>query len=85
MKTAVVHARIEPAVKKTAEMILQRLGLSPTEAIRMFYTQIMLRNGLPFTVDLPNEKTQQALRDSRNGHNLECFESVDDLVSSWDE
>ncbi len=84
MKTAVVHARIEPAVKKTAEMILQRLGLSPTEAIRMFYTQIMLRNGLPFTVDLPNEKTQQALRDSRNGHNLECFESVDDLVSSWD-
>jgi DNA-damage-inducible protein J len=84
MKTAVVHTRIEPAVKKTAEMILQRLGLSPTEAIRMFYTQIMLRNGLPFTVDLPNEKTQQALRDSRNGHNLECFESVDDLVSSWD-
>jgi len=44
MKTAAVHSRIQPEIKEQAEGILQRLGLSPTEAIRMFYTQIA-RNG----------------------------------------
>jgi DNA-damage-inducible protein J len=84
MKTAVVHTRLEPEMKEKAELILHRLGLSPTEAIRMFYTQIALWNGLPFQVDLPNEDTRQALRDSRAGKNLERFETVDDLISSWD-
>jgi len=84
MKTAAIHSRIEPEVKAKAESILQRLGVSPTEAIRMFYTQITLRNGLPFSVDIPNETTENALNDSRAGKNLEYVDNVDDLMSSWD-
>jgi DNA-damage-inducible protein J len=84
MKTAAVHSRIEPEVKAQAESILHRLGVSPTEAIRMFYTQITLRNGLPFSVDIPNEETEKALTDSRAGRNLECFDTVDDLMKSWE-
>ena len=42
MKTAIVHARIEPGMKRTAEGVLKKLGVSPTEAIRMFYRQITL-------------------------------------------
>ncbi len=56
MKTAAVHTRIEPEIKEKAENILHRLGVSPTEAIRMFYTQIALRNGLPF--ELVIEETE---------------------------
>ncbi len=78
-----IRSRIEPEIKEKAENILHRLGVSPTEAIRMFYTQIALRNGLPFAVEIPNEETEQALRDSRSGRNLERFDSVDDLVKSW--
>jgi DNA-damage-inducible protein J len=83
MKTAAIHSRIDPETKARAEMILHRLGMSPTEAIRMFYTQITLRNGLPFTVEIPNEETEKALDDSRSCHNLERFESVDALIESW--
>lgn len=83
MKTAAVHSRIEPEIKEKAESILHRLGVSPTEAIRMFYTQIALRNGLPFSIDLPNEETEEALNESRNGRNLERFENADELVESW--
>jgi len=85
MKTSAVHSRIEPEIKEKAESILHRLGVSPTEAIRMFYTQITLRNGLPFAVEIPNEETVEALTDSRTGRNLEAFDSVDDLVKSWQE
>lgn len=84
MKTAAVHSRIEPEIKEKAESILNKLGLSPTEAIRMFYTQINLRNGLPFDVVLPNGETEKALLDSRNGKNLESFSSTDDLFKSWE-
>lgn len=84
MKTAAVHSRIQPEIKQKAEDILHRLGVSPTEAIRMFYTQIALRNGLPFDVSIPNDVTVKALEDSRSGRNLERFESVDKLFESWD-
>jgi DNA-damage-inducible protein J len=83
MKTAAVHSRIQPEIKEQAEGILKRLGLSPTEAIRMFYTQIALRNGLPFDVSIPNTATIKALEDSRNGRNLEEFGSTKELFESW--
>jgi len=84
MKTAAVHSRISPEIKERAENILLRLGLSPTEAIRMFYTQITLRNGLPFAVEIPNATTRAALEDSRRSRNLKKHNSVDDLFDSWD-
>ncbi len=83
MKTAAVHSRIQPEIKEQAEGILQRLGLSPTEAIRMFYTQIALRNGLPFDVSIPNDETIKALEDSRSGRNLQRFDSTEKLFESW--
>ena len=83
VKNAAVHSRIQPEIKEQAERILQRLGLSPTEAIRMFYTQITLRNGLPFDVAIPNDETIKALEDSKNGRNLEQFDSTEELFESW--
>lgn len=85
MKTAAVHSRIEPETKKMAEGILRKLGLSPTEAIRLFYTQITLRNGLPFNISIPNEETVQALDDSRKNRNLTTYATTDQLFASWNE
>lgn len=82
-KSAIIHARIEPSTKSVAERILHRLGLSPTEAIRMFYRQIELRRGLPFSVEIPNELTRATLEKSRLGVDLEEFDSVEDLAKSW--
>jgi len=49
----------------------------------MFYTQITLRNGLPFDVSIPNDKTIKALEDSRSGRDLERFNSTEELFESW--
>ena len=84
MKTAVIHARIEPATKRSAEGVLQRLGLSPTEAIRMFYRQITLRGGLPFAVVIPNEQTATALEKSRRGEDVETFANLEQMFKSWE-
>lgn len=51
--TSAVYARIDTNLKDNAEEILAKLGISPSSAIQMLYSQIVLQNGLPFDVRLP--------------------------------
>ena len=51
--SANLYARIEPDLKAQAESILTALGIPASNAITMFYKQIILQNGLPFEVKLP--------------------------------
>jgi DNA-damage-inducible protein J len=55
MKDAVVRARVEPRLKEEAETVFERLGISTTEAIRIFLTQVKMRRGLPFAVEIPED------------------------------
>lgn len=52
-KSANLYARIEPDVKEQAERILAALGVPASNAINMFYKQIILHKGIPFDVKLP--------------------------------
>ena len=52
-KSANLYARIEPEVKEQAESILSALGIPASNAINMFYKQIILNRGLPFEVKIP--------------------------------
>ena len=54
-KTSNLYARIEPEVKEQAEGILSALGIPVSNAINMFYKQIILHRGIPFDVKLPIE------------------------------
>lgn len=55
-KSANLYARIEPDLKEQAETILSALGISASNAITMFYRQVVLQRGLPFEVRLPAEQ-----------------------------
>ena len=55
-KSANLYARIEPDVKEQAESILSALGIPASNAINMFYKQIILNRGLPFEVKIPAER-----------------------------
>ena len=54
-KTANLYARIEPDVKAHAESILSALGIPVSNAINMFYKQIILHRGIPFDLNLPEQ------------------------------
>lgn len=84
MKTSVIHARINPDTKDKAEAVLRRLGITPTEAIRIFYAQISLQNGLPFDVKIPNDLTVDTLAKSYRGEDIEEFDSLDEIFESWE-
>ena len=53
--TSAVYARIDTTLKENAEGILSRLGISPSAAIQMLYSQIVLTKGMPFELRLPAE------------------------------
>lgn len=55
-KTANLYARIEPDVKEQAERILTALGIPVSNAINMFYKQIILQRGIPFEMKLPQAR-----------------------------
>ena len=69
MKDSIVTARVQPDLKADAERVFEKLGINTTEAIRMFLSQVRLRGGLPFSVEvsgsrdllIPDKMRQSAL------------------------
>ena len=56
MKTASVNVRIQENIKEEAEKILSQIGLSRAVAIDLFYRQIIMNNGIPFSLTVPNQQ-----------------------------
>lgn len=54
--TSPLYARIDADLKENAEGILAKLGISPSSAIQMLYSQIVLTKGIPFDLRLPAAK-----------------------------
>ena len=69
-KTEQINARIDPNTKAAAEAVFSKIGMSAAEAIRLFYRQVELHQGLPFELKIPNQETQNAMRDLDEGRNL---------------
>lgn len=82
-KTANIRVRVDPDLKKEVESIFSGLGLSPEEAINMFYDQVSQFHGLPFAVKLPNKEMREALRQAETGEGLVEYASLDDMEAEW--
>lgn len=82
IKTEVVQARINPELKQDTDKIFERLGISRTDAIKMFLTQVKLHNGLPFEVKIPNAELQEAMHQARNRKELNKVGSKEELFDS---
>lgn len=54
-KTANVTARIQPNIKEQAEAILDRLGIPVSVFMDMTYRQVIMRDGVPFSLDIPDK------------------------------
>jgi DNA-damage-inducible protein J len=84
-QSAVVHARIDRATKAATEKVLDALGMTPTEAIRLFYRQIAIRKSFPLELHVPNKLTVSVLTKSDKNQDIERFDSAAELYASWDE
>ena len=75
---------MEPSLKEHVDQIFHKLGLNTTEAINLFYKQVVLNNGLPFELKIPNKITLQTFEDTDAGENLIECENIDDMFKKLD-
>ncbi len=77
-KTATARALIDPEIKEQAETILKTMGLSVSKSFELFYRQVIAQQGIPFELQVPDEKTMKAIKRSRAGKG-KTFSSPDEL------
>lgn len=63
----IVRARVDADTKRRSEKALAAMGLTMSEAIRLFLVQTVRQKALPFAVVAPNVETRKAIRESREG------------------
>lgn len=71
VKTDVVRARISPTLKTSAESVFESLGISPSQAIVLFYKQVEIHRGLPFELKIPEYRLENAANFSNDRLDVE--------------
>lgn len=78
-KTAMIRARTTAKVKNEAERVFGQLGLTPSEAINLFYRQVGLRKGLPFAVEIPNAQTLETFAKTDRNEEVTDAANADEM------
>lgn len=74
MRSSKLTVRLDRKTKEQAETVLKHLGLTAPEAVRMFLKQVVIHNGLPFSV-----------RDTRFQDEMGSFYDYDSDENGWDD
>jgi len=80
-KTATVTIRLDPKVKREAQEVLDKLGLTISQAVTMYFNQIRAEKGLPFRPHIPTEETERVLEEAFAGKNQHTAKDIRDLVA----
>ncbi len=83
MTDTIVRARIELALKDEADRLFQRMGLTMSDAIRLFLHQAVTEQALPFAVEVPNATTLAAMEAVEQSKGLESV-TLDQLAQEWE-
>ncbi len=78
-----ISSRIDASLKKQADSILAELGIKPSQAISLFYAQIVKHRGIPFELKIPNDETLAAMQEDLS--NSQAYTSVDELFADLED
>ena len=79
-KSATIHTTIDQQTKAKAQEILESLGMSMSEAVSVYFKQIVLHKGLPFEIKIPNDLTVQTFNNTDKSMDLHPSKSAADLI-----
>lgn len=80
-KTAFVRVRVEPDLKAGAEMVLDQLGITPSQAITMLYKYVLREHKWPISTKIPNKKTIKTFKDTDKGVDLNISNSTKEMFN----
>jgi DNA-damage-inducible protein J len=83
--TAMVHIRLDEQTKNKATETLASMGLSISDAVRVFLMRVVAEKQIPFALKVPNTETLSAMKEadeivkSRRTRFKNASELIDDL------
>ena len=85
-QTSMLHIRVDDDIKEQATLALTAMGLSVSDAVRLFLRRVVVDQAFPLELKVPNADTQAAMDEScammarrRNGENR--FASADEMFA----
>ncbi|MGD8306640.1 MAG: type II toxin-antitoxin system RelB/DinJ family antitoxin [Ignavibacteria bacterium] len=85
IKGSYIQSRMSSDLKERVGIILSELGLNHSDAINLYYRQIVLNNGIPFNLEIPNKTTLKAVKEIESDKTSKSFDSVDELFKDLQE
>ena len=84
--TSMVHIRLEESLKNEATEALAAMGLSMSDAVRVFLKRVIADQQLPFDLRVPNAQTRAAMLESRalmanRSEKMARFANADELIA----
>jgi DNA-damage-inducible protein J len=76
-----VQTRIDGNVKAEAAAVLEAMGLTVSDAVRLMLTRVAREKALPFEPMIPNEETIAAICTGRAGEDVKRFATVAELMA----
>ena len=63
--TTMMHIRVDEETKAEATRTLEELGLSLSDAVRLFLKRVVIEEGLPLTLKVPSHRTRAAIQEAK--------------------
>ena len=88
-KTEVYQVRLDSQEKKQAFAVFKQLGITPAQAVRLFFKQVVLTKSIPFAIENQNIDMEQLLKlrhkaRSQQTHQDNNGQTTNDLVFDQD-
>ena len=64
-QTSMLHVRVEDGIKAQATQALEAMGLSVSDAVRLFLHRVVAEQAFPLELKVPNAETRAAMEESR--------------------
>ena len=89
-KTTTMNIRIEPSLKKEVEEILKDLGMNISDAITIYFKQIVLTDSIPLQIKRPkfNRETLEAIKEAdeikKHPDNYKSYNNIYEIIEEID-
>ena len=86
MASATIAFRVKPEIKRRADILFSRLGMTTSTGMNVLLMQTLAHRGFPFPIALeaydeaPNDTTRAAIDDLDANRNLTRYASVDEML-----
>ena len=64
-QTSMLHIRVDDDIKEQATVAQTAMGLSVSDAVRLFLHRVVVDQAFPLELKVPNAQTQAAMEESR--------------------